>query len=63
MNLSKRLEAVATLVDVGKRVIDVGCDHGYLDIYLTLNNENKCIATDINEKALNIAINNIKKFN
>ena len=40
--LSKRLEAVATLVDVGKRVIDVGCDHAYLDIYLTLNNENKC---------------------
>ena len=63
MKLSKRLEAVATLVDVGKRVIDVGCDHGYLDIYLTLNNENRCLATDINEKALNSAINNIKKFN
>jgi len=60
MKLSKRLEAVATLVDVGKRVIDVGCDHGYLDIYLTLNNDNKCIATDINQKALNSAINNIK---
>lgn len=63
MKLSKRLEAVATLVDVGKRVIDVGCDHGYLDIYLTLNNDNKCIATDINEKALNSAINNIKTYN
>lgn len=62
MKLSKRLEAVATLVDVGKRVIDVGCDHGYLDIYLTLNNENKCLATDINQKALNSAINNIKNF-
>ena len=62
MKLSKRLEAVATLVDVGKRVIDVGCDHGYLDIYLTLNNENRCLATDINEKALDSAINNIKKF-
>ena len=63
MKLSKRLEAVATLVDVGKRVIDVGCDHAYLDIYLTLNNENKCIATDINKNALNIAIKNIKKYN
>ena len=63
MKLSKRLEAVATLVDVGKRVIDVGCDHAYLDIYLTLNNDNKCIATDINQNALNVAIKNIKKYN
>lgn len=63
MNLSKRLQAVATLVDIKSRVIDVGCDHAYLDIYLTLNNENKCIATDINENALDIAKKNIKKYN
>lgn len=62
MNLSKRLEAVATLVDVGTKVIDVGCDHAYLDIYLTLNNDNKCIATDINENALDMAKKNIKKY-
>ena len=63
MKLSKRLEAVATLVEVGKRVIDVGCDHAYLDIYLTLNNNNACIATDINQNALDSAISNIKKYN
>ena len=63
MKLSKRLEAVATLVDIGKRVIDVGCDHAYLDIYLTLNNDNKCIATDINKNALEQAKKNIKKYN
>ena len=62
MNLSKRLQAVATLVDIGARVIDVGCDHAYLDIYLTQNNNNKCIATDINENALDIAKKNIKKY-
>ena len=62
MTLSKRLEMVATLVDENVRVIDVGCDHAYLDIYLTLNNNNKCLATDININALNIAINNIKKY-
>jgi len=62
MNLSKRLEAVATLVDIKSRVIDVGCDHAYLDIYLTLNNDNKCIATDINKNALDIAKKNIKKY-
>lgn len=63
MKLSKRLQAVATLVDMGKRVIDVGCDHAYLSICLTLNNNNKVIATDINQNALNIAIKNIKRFN
>lgn len=63
MNLSNRLKAVATLVDVGARVIDVGCDHAYLDIYLTNNNENKCIATDINKNAIGIAKENIKKYN
>ena len=63
MKLSKRLQAVATLVDMGKRVIDVGCDHAYLSICLTLNNNNKVIATDINQNALDIAIKNIKRFN
>lgn len=63
MNLSKRLHAVATLVEINSRVIDVGCDHAYLDIYLTLNNNNKCIACDINKNALDIAKKNIKKHN
>jgi len=63
MNLSKRLQAIATLVDVNARVIDVGCDHAYLDIYLTQNNDNKCVATDINKNALEIAKKNIKKYN
>ena len=62
MNLSKRLQAVATLVDIDSRVIDVGCDHAYLDIYLASNNNNNCIASDINEKALNNAKENIKKY-
>jgi len=63
MILSKRLQAVATLVDINARVIDVGCDHAYLDIYLTQNNDNKCIATDINKNALEQAKKNIKKYN
>ena len=63
MNLSKRLMSVATLVDIGVTVIDVGCDHAYLDIFLTQNNNNKCIATDVNENALNGAKYNIEKYN
>ena len=62
INLSDRLQMVATLVDVGAKVIDVGCDHAYLSIYLTLNNNNNCIATDINKNALESAKKNIKKY-
>ena len=32
--LSKRLQAVASMVTVGNRVCDVGCDHGFVPIYL-----------------------------
>lgn len=34
MELSKRLQAIADMVPVGSRVADVGCDHGFLSIYL-----------------------------
>ena len=32
--LSKRLQAVADMVTTGNRVCDVGCDHGFVPIYL-----------------------------
>ena len=61
MNLSKRLQAVASLVD-GKSIIDVGCDHGYLSIYLTKKGIN-CLATDISALCIKKAKNNFKKYN
>ncbi len=61
MKLSKRLKAIADLVDT-KRVIDVGCDHGYLDIYLTLYKDCHCIASDISKNAISNCIKNISKF-
>lgn len=61
--ISKRIKKIASLVDKKVNVIDIGCDHGLTDIYLTLYNKNKCVAADINKKALNNAINNFKKRN
>lgn len=59
--LSKRLLEIAKLVTT-ESVIDVGCDHGYLDIYLTKAGI-RCLATDISEPSLNKAILNFKKNN
>ncbi len=62
--LSKRLESLAKFVLKNDRVVDVGCDHGYLSIFLVENNlAKKVVASDINPNALNMAINNIKKRN
>ena len=37
MQLSLRLSTLAGMVTPGSRLVDVGCDHGYLPIYLVKN--------------------------
>ena len=60
--LSKRLGVISSFVEDNSRVIDIGCDHGLLSIYLVNKYKNiKVIASDINRNALDTAINNIKK--
>lgn len=60
--LSKRLQVVANLIQDNKKIIDIGCDHGLLSIYLAEKYKNiKIIASDVNKNALNSAIENIKK--
>ena len=62
IKLSKRLESISSLVPKNSRVIDIGCDHGLLDIYLYQKKiSKKIIASDINENALNNARKNIEK--
>ena len=34
VQLSRRLKAIADMVTEGNRLVDVGCDHGYLPVYL-----------------------------
>ena len=63
MKLSIRLQAIADLVKENTKIVDVGCDHGLLDIYLTKEKNVKCIASDNKQSCLDNAINNIKKYN
>lgn len=61
MELSNRLKAVANLVSLGSVVCDVGCDHGYVPIYLV--QEKRCrrvIAMDVNEGPLTQAREHIR---
>ena len=59
--ISKRLESLSKYFDVKDKVIDIGCDHALLDIYLIQNEFLKnMIVSDIHENALKQGIDNIK---
>ena len=61
--LSDRLRACAGFVAQGDRVADIGCDHGYLSIYLLSNGiASHVYASDINEGPLQSALHNAHKF-
>ena len=61
--ISDRLLACAAFIAPGDRVADIGCDHGYLSIYLLTNGIAKtCIASDINEGPLQSAVRNAEKY-
>ena len=53
MKLTDRLLKIASLVDNGKRIADIGTDHGYIPVYLL--NQNKiqyAILGDVNKGPL-----------
>ena len=63
IKLSKRLLAIANLIDDNSKVADIGCDHGLVSTYLAMNKQNiSIIASDINQNALDNAIKNINKY-
>lgn len=62
--ISLRIKTIGEMIPEGARLIDVGCDHAYLDIYLANKYPNiECLATDVNANALSSAIRNIKESN
>lgn len=64
MKISNRLKLIASFVDDNSYVIDVGCDHALLDIFLVKNKDNiRVIASDVNEGPLEGARKNIELYN
>ena len=47
IKLSKRLEVVASFIQDNSKIIDIGCDHGLLSIYLAGIYKNIKIIADI----------------
>ncbi|WP_373217500.1 tRNA (adenine(22)-N(1))-methyltransferase TrmK [Ruminococcus sp. 5_1_39BFAA] len=63
MQLSLRLSAIAEMVTEGNRLVDVGCDHGYLPVYLVLNKKiPSAIAMDVRKGPLSRAEEHIAQF-
>lgn len=62
--LSLRLKKILSLLDSQDKVVDIGCDHGYLGIYAIKEKLVKSIIlTDIKESALSMARKNVKNSN
>ena len=64
VKLSKRLEKVASLIENNRSIIDIGCDHALLSIFIAqTKNPKKVIASDNKKGPLIKALENIKFYN
>ncbi len=63
MQLSLRLSAIADMVTTGNRLVDVGCDHGYLPVYLIQQKKiPSAIAMDVRKGPLSRAEEHIRQY-
>ena len=64
MRTSKRLKEITQFINENDKVIDIGCDHALLDVYLKEEYPNiKVIASDISEGAIKQAKRTIDRHN
>ena len=62
IKLNKRLTTISAFILKNDKVIDIGCDHNLLAIYMYLEKGIKIVGSDINSEPLNIARNNLLKY-
>ena len=60
--LNKRLQTLSAFIEKEDIVLDIGCDHALLEIYLVLNKNIKIVGSDINTGPLEKAKENLKKY-
>lgn len=61
--ISKRLKTIASFINKNDAILDVGCDHALLPIFLIKNNiTNIADGSDVSEKVLDKAKQNIEKY-
>lgn len=64
LQLTPRLKAVASLIEKGSRVADIGTDHGLLPVYLMQKNlVSYIVATDCKEGPLRAVRENLTRYN
>ena len=63
IKISERLKSLTKYIFFEDRIMDVGCDHALLDIYLVQNGHpNKIYVCDVNSNALQNGIDNIERY-
>lgn len=63
VQISQRLQAICQMVTPGNDVVDVGCDHGFVSIYLVQRNLSpRVIAMDVRKGPLSAAEEHIRLY-
>ena len=62
IKLNKRLTTISAFINKSDKVIDIGCDHNLLAIYMYQKNKQIVVGSDINPEPLKLAKTNLEKY-